>query len=66
MGSNKVYWLTSQSGPRWIMAFMTAGCAAHTQYKSIRGVTWLCDDPLPDIKSRVVMDGRMYRKKSPK
>ena len=27
-------------------------------YKSIHGVTWLCVDPLPDIKTRVVTDRR--------
>ena len=42
------------------MAFMTAGCTAHMQ--SIRGVSWLRDDRLPDIKSRVVTDGRTYRR----
>ena len=30
-------------------------------YKSIHGVTWFRDDPLPDVKTRVVMDGWTYR-----
>ena len=31
-------------------------------YKSIHCVTWFRDDPLPDVKTRVVMDGRTDRR----
>ena len=57
------------------MTFMTAGAlylySMHMR-KSIQGVTWLCDNPPPDIKTRVVtggrkaIDGRTDGQKSPK
>ena len=31
------------------------------KYKSIRGVTWLRDDPLPDIKTMIVTERRIKK-----
>ena len=51
MGFDKVYWSTTLSGRATLDNDIHDSRCAIVQL-----LTWLCDDPLPDVKTRVVMD----------